>query len=98
MSCASPAGGPELEGEVGERTVIEGTITRQGEPVGTAYARLLDATGEFTAEVPVSTSGSFRFFASPGAWTVRVLYPGGAAEVRIDAQQGVITPADISVA
>ena len=37
-----------------------------GEPVDGAYVRLLDATGEFTAEVPTSATGQFRFFAAPG--------------------------------
>ena len=37
-----------------------------GEPVGGAYVRLLDATGEFTAEVVTSPAGQFRFFAAPG--------------------------------
>ena len=97
MSCASPVGGPDLNGEVGDRTVIEGTITRDGEPVQPAYARLIDRSGEFTAEVPVSAAGAYRFFAAPGTWHVRVLYPGGAAEVGVEAEEGAITRADISV-
>ncbi len=37
--------------------------------------RLLDGTGEFTAEVPTSATGHFRFFARPGDWTLRTLAP-----------------------
>ena len=37
--------------------------------------RLLDRTGEFTAEVPTSATGHFRFFAGPGEWTLRTLAP-----------------------
>ena len=45
------------------------------EPVGNAYVRLLDRTGEFTAEVPTSATGHFRFFAGEGDWTLRTLAP-----------------------
>ena len=31
--------------------------------------------GEFTAEVPTSATGQFRFFAAPGTWTLRTLAP-----------------------
>ena len=41
------------------------------------YVRLLDATGEFTAEVVSSATGEFRFFAAPGTWTVRALHALG---------------------
>ena len=51
-------------------------MVRDGEPVAAAYVRLLDATGEFTAEVVSSATGVFRFFAAPGTWTVRALAPG----------------------
>ena len=43
--------------------------------MGNAYVRLLDRTGEFTAEVPTSATGHFRFFAGPGEWTLRTLAP-----------------------
>ena len=42
---------------------------------GNAYVRLLDRTGEFTAEVPTSATGHFRFFAGDGEWTLRTLAP-----------------------
>jgi len=65
-----------LEGvDLNREAVIQGVVARDGEPVGGAYVRLLDASGEFVAEVPTSASGVFRFFARPGQWTVRTLAP-----------------------
>jgi Protein of unknown function (DUF1416) len=69
-------------------TVIQGRVVRAGEPVPAAYVRLLDASGEFTAEVVSSATGSFRFFARPGRWTLRALAPGGAAEQAVEAGRG----------
>ena len=46
---------------------------RAARPVPRAYVRLLDGTGEFTAEVQASATGKFRFFAAPGDWTLRAL-------------------------
>jgi len=66
-----------LEGvDVDNQSVIQGVvITADEQPVSGAYVRLLDRTGEFTAEVPTSATGHFRFFAAPGAWTLRTLAP-----------------------
>jgi hypothetical protein len=50
-------------------------VLRGEDPVSGAYVRLLDRTGEFTAEVPTSATGHFRFFAGPGEWTLRTLAP-----------------------
>ncbi len=74
--CGAVKGGPSLEGvDVKNQAVIQGVVTRDGQPVGNAYVRLLDRTGEFTAEVPTSATGQFRFFAGPGEWTLRTLAP-----------------------
>ena len=76
MGCGSHAGGLSLDGvDVAKEAVIQGQVTREGEPVEGAYVRLLDRTGEFTAEVPTSESGHFRFFAGDGEWTLRTLAP-----------------------
>src|SRR5687768_12482513 len=76
LMCGAVAGGPSLDGvNVAAEAIVQGVVTRGGEPVSTAYVRLLDRTGEFTAEVPVSATGQFRFFAGPGTWTLRVLAP-----------------------
>ena len=66
-----------------------------GAPVGNAYVRLLDSTGEFTAEVPTNELGQFRFFAAPGAWTVVVLAHGAREEIKVQAQKG--SPVDLVV-
>ncbi|MCY7395970.1 MAG: DUF1416 domain-containing protein [Nocardioides sp.] len=75
--CGATEGGLSLDGvNVTKEAIIQGQVLRGGEPVGKAYVRLLDRTGEFTAEVPTSATGHFRFFAGEGAWTLRTLAPG----------------------
>src|ERR1043165_8064931 len=59
--------------DIEKETVISGVVSASGEPVPGAYVRLLDSSGEFTAEVVASPAGQFRFFAAPGTWTVRAL-------------------------
>jgi hypothetical protein len=74
--CGGTKGGPSLEGvDVKNQAVIQGVVTRDDQPVSGAYVRLLDRTGEFTAEVPTSATGQFRFFAGDGEWTLRTLAP-----------------------
>jgi hypothetical protein len=74
--CSAKQGGLSLAGvDVDKEAVIQGIVTRGGVPEGGAYVRLLDASGEFTAEVPTSATGHFRFFAAPGTWTLRTLAP-----------------------
>lgn len=100
--CGAKTGGLSLDGiNVAKESIIQGVVTRgvgdDSEPVGNAYVRLLDATGEFAAEVPTSATGHFRFFASPGTWTVRTLAPkSDPVERKVVAQQGVV--AEVSVA
>ena len=96
--CGAPAQDLSLEGiDVAAETVIQGTVTRGGQPEGGAYVRLLDATGEFTAEVVTSATGSFRFFARPGPWTLRALAAGAQADTRVNAEQGSVTEAPINL-
>ena len=74
--CGAKKGGLDLKGvDVDKEAVIQGQVLRGEEPVGGAYVRLLDSTGEFTAEVPTSATGHFRFFAADGDWTLRTLAP-----------------------
>jgi uncharacterized GH25 family protein len=74
--CGAKEGGLSLDGvDVAKEAVVQGQVTHDGEPVGNAYVRLLDRTGEFTAEVPTSATGHFRFFAADGEWTLRTLAP-----------------------
>jgi hypothetical protein len=90
--CAAPdqsapiPAGVDLEKE----TVITGIVSAtDGAAVGGAYVRLLDSSGEFTAEVVSSPEGVFRFFAAPGSWTLRALSRSGNGEVVVDATRGV---------
>ena len=76
LMCGATQGGLSLDGvNVAKEAVIQGQVLRDSEPVGNAYVRLLDRTGEFTAEVPTSATGHFRFFAGDGEWTLRTLAP-----------------------
>jgi hypothetical protein len=96
--CGATAGGLSLEGvDVAKESVIQGVVTKADQPVGNAYVRLLDRTGEFTAEVPTSATGHFRFFAAPGEWTLRTLAPrSGTVDRKVVAQKGVV--AEVAVA
>jgi len=96
--CGATRGGLSREGiDVSKETIIEGSVERDGAPV-VGYVRLLNADGEFTAEVPTSATGAFRFFAAPGSWTVRALVPGGAtADRAVVATQGEVAEVLIAV-
>lgn len=98
--CGATKGGPSLEGvDVKNQAVIQGIVTRNGEPVGTAYVRLLDRTGEFTAEVPTSATGQFRFFAGSGTWTLRTLAPSAeAVDRQVVAEIGSVVDIEIDIA
>ena len=71
--------------------MIFGVVSKDDAAVPSAYVRLLDSTGEFTAEVVTSATGDYRFFAAPGQWTLSVLHKDG--KVRKDvaaAEPGLI--------
>ena len=92
--CGAPAQDDTLDTEgidVTKETVIQGVVSSGGAPVPSAYVRLLDATGEFTAEVVSSATGQFRFFAAPGDWTVRALHAQGSGQREVTAETGVNT-------
>jgi len=95
--CGAVAGGLPAGVDPGKEAVIQGVVKRDGTPVS-GYVRLLDQAGDFTAEVPTSATGEFRFFAAPGTWTVRALVPGGSAERTVTAEQGSIAEVEVSVA
>ncbi|HEX6194556.1 MAG TPA: DUF1416 domain-containing protein [Jiangellaceae bacterium] len=99
MSCAAPEGGASLEGvDVGSEAVIQGVVKAGGGPVGGAYVRLLDRSGEFTAEVPTGDGGEFRFFAAPGEWTLRTLAPGiEPVDQPVQASLGAVADVEITV-
>lgn len=94
--CGAPADAAKVT-SAGNQAVVQGTVTQSGSPVTTGYARLLDAGGEFVAEVPLGDDGGFQFFAAPGDWTVRVLAPGGIrAERAVSAALGRISKVEVT--
>jgi uncharacterized GH25 family protein len=97
--CGAKVGGLSIEDVVvAKEAVIQGQVVREGEPVAGAYVRLLDRTGEFTAEVPTSASGHFRFFAGNGEWTLRTLAPKAEpVDRKVHASVGNIAEVQISL-
>jgi hypothetical protein len=105
-TCGARPGGPSTDGiDLSKQTVIQGQILRpgvedsvpNGTPVANGHVRLLDATGEFTAEVPTNTEGQFRFFAAPGTWTLVVQAPGARVEKRVVATRGTASDLVITI-
>ena len=95
--CGATEGGLSLAGvDVEKEAVIQGQVVRDGEPVPNAYVRLLDKTGEFTAEVPTSATGHFRFFAGDGQWTLRTLAPKAEPVDRV-VEAGVGRVAEVTI-
>ena len=96
--CGAPAQTLDLEGiDVAKESIVQGTVVRDGAPVGGAYVRLLDSTGEFTAEVQTSAAGAFRFFAAPGDWTLRTLTSGGSTDTSATAVLGEVVELTVEV-
>ena len=97
--CGAPPGGVSIPAaDVGNQAVVAGKVTRDGAAVATGYARLLDAGGDFVAEVPLGEDGGFRFYAAPGTWTVRVLAPGGlTGDCSVTADTGKLAAADVAL-
>ncbi|GAB3206858.1 DUF1416 domain-containing protein [Marinactinospora thermotolerans] len=90
--CGAPVGGVALaDVNAGDQAVIQGVVTRDGRPLSGAYARLLNASGDFVGEVATGEEGTFRFFAADGDWTVRVLASQGfTAQYEVKAETGRI--------
>ena len=97
--CGAVKGGLSLDGvDVAKEAVIQGQVTRGDEPVSSAYVRLLDRTGEFTAEVPTSATGHFRFFAGNGDWTLRTLAPGSdPVDTPVTAAVGSVAEVEVTL-
>jgi hypothetical protein len=98
--CGAPEQTPTLPAGVDpeKETVIHGVVSKDDAPVPGAYVRLLDGTGEFTAEVVSSASGDFRFFAAPGTWTVRALSRSGNGEAVLNAEGPGLHQTEVAVA
>ena len=96
--CGAPVQSLDLEGiDVAKESIVQGTVVKDGTPVGGAYVRLLDSTGEFTAEVQTSATGAFRFFAAPGDWTLRTLTSGSSVDTPATAVLGEVAEVTVSV-
>ena len=97
--CGATTGGLSVEGiDLTKEDVVQGVVKRDGATVGGAYVRLLDAGGDFTAEVPTSATGHFRFFAAPGEWTLRTLAPGSEPlDRRVTAATGEVAELEITL-
>jgi len=81
-----------------DQVVVTGKIRSEGQPVGGAFVRLLDSTGEFTAEVVSGPEGDFRFYAAPGSWTVRALHRSGSGQATVSADGPGVHAVDVAVA
>jgi hypothetical protein len=97
--CGAPPQAPELPAHIDltKETVIYGQVTIGGAPVPSAYVRLLDGTGEFTAEVVTSATGDFRFYAAPGQWSLSVLHHDGKAQRTLDASGPGLVEASLAL-
>src|SRR5687768_9310563 len=102
--CGATEGGLPLDGiDVAKEAIIQGQVLRgssegQADPVANAYVRLLDRSGEFTAEVPTSATGHFRFFAGDGEWTLRTLAPKAQpVDTRVVAATGSVAEVQVLV-
>ena len=98
--CGAPVQGQTIPAgvDVEKETVITGRVLAgDGEPVAGAFVRLLDGTGEFTAEVVASGTGDFRFFAAPGQWTLRALSSSGNGTTVIAPEGAGVHSADVTV-
>ena len=98
--CGAPAQAPTLPPhvDISKETVIYGTVaSADGSPIPAAYVRLLDGTGEFTAEVVTSATGDYRFFAAPGSWTVRALSRSGNGQADVSVGGPGLYTTEVSV-
>jgi hypothetical protein len=91
LGCGAPSQSAPIPAgvDVEKETVISGVVRAGDEPVAGAYVRLLDGSGEFTAEVVTSPLGQFRFFAAPGTWTLRALSRHGNGDAVVTADRGI---------
>jgi uncharacterized protein DUF1416 len=98
--CGAPEQTPTLPAgvDIEKETVIYGVVSKGDAPVPGAYVRLLDSTGEFTAEVVTSATGDFRFFAAPGTWTLSVMHKDGNVRESITAEKPGLLRAPLQLA
>lgn len=96
-SCGAPAVTAEIDPSILKtQSVIEGRVCNGDQPA-TGYARLLDSSGDFVAEVPLNANGQYRFFARPATWTVKVLVPGNTAEKKVTVESVGLTTLEFAI-
>ncbi|MDT5163545.1 MAG: hypothetical protein QOC88_439, partial [Mycobacterium sp.] len=101
IMCSAPKQGQTLPASVDleKETVITGRVVDgSGQVVGGSFVRLLDSSGEFTAEVVASATGDFRFFAAPGSWTLRALSAAGNGDAIVEPTGAGIHEVDVKIA
>ncbi len=94
--CGAVAGGLPVGVDAGKEAVIQGVVRRDGVPV-VGYVRLLDGTGEFTAEVRrrrLASSASSRRLARGRC---ALWYRGGTADQTVTAAVGEIAQVEVAV-
>ena len=96
--CGAPQQSSNPQLEASDQVVVTGKVRAGDSPVGGAFVRLLDSSGEFTAEVVSSTEGDFRFYAAPGSWTVRALHREGSGQADVSAAGPGLHAVDVAVA
>jgi len=91
LGCGAPEQSADIPASVDleKETVISGVVRAGDEPVSGAYVRLLDATGEFTAEVVTSAAGGVRFCAARGTGTLRALSRVGNGDASVTVDRGI---------
>ena len=97
--CGAPAQTPTIPSgiDLTKETVIYGVVVKGDAAIPGAYVRLLDGTGEFTAEVVTSATGDFRFFAAPGSWTLSVMHKDGNGRREVEANEPGLVEASITL-
>lgn len=96
--CGAPQQTATVSSDVTDQVVVAGKVRSGAQPVGGAFVRLLDSTGEFTAEVVSSPEGDYRFYAAPGTWTVRALHRDGSGQAEVSASGPGLHAVDVAVA
>ena len=81
---STPPRAPLAGIDLSREAVIEGRVVRGSAGLSRVYVRLLDGAGAFVAEVPTHVDGTFRFFAEPGSWTLRVQHETGVVHAVVE--------------
>ena len=96
--CGAVVGGVSLDNvDISTQAVIQGIVSKDGQPASVGYVRLHDKSDEFVAEVPISKQGEFRFFTVSGDWTVVALVPGANSRTQVQATIGKVLDVEIAV-